>query len=54
VTRRDNEEQYLDFLRYQEVGLERVTRKDEKWLSSKDAKREMKAQAREDKKRGNR
>jgi hypothetical protein len=63
VTRRDdNEEQYLDFLRYQEVGLERVTKrsdrqpsaKDKKWMSSRDAKKHLRAQAREDKKRGNR
>jgi hypothetical protein len=62
VTRRDdNEEQYLDFLRYQEVGLERVTKrserqlseKDERWLSSRDAKKQLRAQAKENKKRGN-
>jgi hypothetical protein len=57
-----DDEQYLDFLRYQEIGLEKVTRrserqpskKDEQWLSSRDAKKHIKAQAREDKKRGNR
>jgi hypothetical protein len=60
VTRRDNEEQYLDFLRYQEIGIERVTKrsdrqpskKDERWLSSRDAKKHLRAQEKEDRKRG--
>jgi hypothetical protein len=51
---KNNDEQYLDFLRYQEVKPDTVTRRDEKWLSSRAAKREVKAQVKEDKKRGRR
>lgn len=54
------DEEYLDYLRYQEVGLERVTNrserqpsaKDNKWLSSREAKKHLRAQAKEDRKRG--
>jgi hypothetical protein len=56
------DEEYLDYLRYQEVGLERVTKrserqpsaKDDKWLASREAKKHLRAQAKEDRKRGNR
>lgn len=59
MSKRDDE-QYLDFLRYQEVGLERVTKrserqpsaKDNEWLSSREAKKHLRAQAKEDRKRG--
>jgi hypothetical protein len=51
---KNNDEQYLDFLRYQELKPATVTRRDEKWMNSKDAKREVKAQAKEDKRRGRR
>jgi hypothetical protein len=46
------EEQYLDFLRYSEVPRETVSRKDERWLSSKEARKALRDQAKEDKKRG--
>ena len=49
-----NDEQYLDFLRFQELKPSTVTKRDEKWMNSKDAKREVKAQAKEDRKRGRR
>ena len=57
---KNDDEQYLDFLRYQEVGLERVTRrserqpsaKDEQWLSSHEAKKHLRSQAKEGRKRG--
>lgn len=34
------DEQYLDFLRYQEVPRETISKKDEKWLGSKQAQRD--------------
>lgn len=57
---RNNDEEYLNFLRYQEVTPDNavrksdrtVTRKDEKWLRSTAAKREVKRQAKEDRKHG--
>lgn len=49
---KSDDEQYLDFLRYQEVKPDTVSRKDTKWLSSREAKREVKRQAKEDRKRG--
>jgi hypothetical protein len=52
MSSKHDKEYELDFVNYQEVGLAKVTRKDEKWLGSKDAKREVKAQAKEDRKRG--
>lgn len=45
-------EQHLDFLRYQEVPRETLTAKDTKWMSSREARREVKTQAKEDRKRG--
>jgi hypothetical protein len=57
---KQEDEEYLDYLRYQEVGLERVTKrserqpsaKDERWMSSREAKKHLKAQGKEDRKRG--
>jgi hypothetical protein len=54
MAKKHDKEYELDFVNYQEVGLSRVTRKDERWLNSKDAKREVKSQAKEDRKRGKR
>jgi hypothetical protein len=42
----------LDFVRYQELKPVTVSKRDEKWMNSKDAKREVKAHAKEDRKRG--
>jgi hypothetical protein len=47
-----SDEEYLDFLRYQEVPPERITKKDERWLSSRDARRELKNHRKEMRKRG--
>jgi hypothetical protein len=47
-----NEPEYeLDFVRYQELKPVTVSKRDEKWMNSKDAQREVKAQAKEDRKR---
>lgn len=54
-----DDEQYLDFLRYQEVEVKHVatksertvTKADERFMRSRSAKREVKAQAKQDRKR---
>lgn len=53
MSKRDDD-QYLDFLRYSDkpVELPKVTKADLKFMGSRAAKREVKAQAKEDRKRG--
>lgn len=52
---KNNDEQYLDFLRYQEVEVKHVLPKSERTVSKADRKflgKAAKAQAKEDRKRG--
>lgn len=39
---KNEDEQYLDYLRYQEVPRETATPKDTKWLNGKAAQRDLK------------
>jgi hypothetical protein len=42
----------LDFVRYQELKPVTISKRDERRMNSKDAKREVKAHAKEEKRRG--
>lgn len=50
----NNEEHELTWLRYtdKQIKLPKVSKADERFMSSRAAKREIKAQAKEDRKRG--
>lgn len=47
---KSEDEQYLDYLRYQEVPRETISKKDTRWLSGRGAKRVLKAAQRDAKK----
>lgn len=49
---KSEDEQYLDYLRYQEVPRETVSRKDTQWLNGRGAKRVLRAAKRDAKKSG--
>lgn len=49
---KNEDEQYLDYLRYQEVPRETVSKKDTQWLNGRGAKRVLRAAQRDAKKGG--
>lgn len=48
---KNEDEQYLDYLRYQEVPRETVTPKDTKWLNGRGAQRDLKKHQKQQAKR---
>lgn len=49
---KNEDEQYLDYLRYQEVPRETISKKDTQWMSGRGAKRVLRAAQRDAKKSG--
>ena len=49
---KNEDEQYLDYLRYQEVPRETVSKKDTQWLNGRGAKRVLRSAQRDAKKSG--